>query len=153
MKPSALSLLFLCVSAVLRADSFIVDRQFSDVAEILQKKIPELAVDRLFEAKRDDAEWHYAFWTKAEKTWVEEVRITVRQKAAYSSDVAVEVFRIDGGLVKTKSKPEPLAAATWTASIREILKKAPNQAPEPTSTAVTPPAAAGDRASGTRGSP
>jgi hypothetical protein len=28
-----------------------------------------------------------------------------------------------------------------------------NQAPEPTSTAVTPPAFAGDRASGTRGSP
>jgi hypothetical protein len=31
--------------------------------------------------------------------------------------------------------------------------KAPNQALEPTSTAVTPPAIAGDRASGTRGSP
>ena len=32
------------------------------------------------------------------------------------------------------------------------LKKQPNQAPEPTSTAVTPPAVAGDRASGARGS-
>ena len=31
-------------------------------------------------------------------------------------------------------------------------KTEPNQAPEPTSTAVTPPAVAGDRASGTRGS-
>ena len=31
-------------------------------------------------------------------------------------------------------------------------KKKPNQALEPTSTAVTPPASAGDRASGTRGS-
>jgi hypothetical protein len=132
MKPLALSLVFLCVSAVLRADSFVADRHCSGVAEILQKKIPELAVDRLFEAKRDSAEWHYAFWTKAEKTWVEEVRITVRQKAAYSSDVVVEVFRIDGGLVKTKSKPEPLAAAAWTTKIRELLKKEPNQASEPT---------------------
>ena len=32
-------------------------------------------------------------------------------------------------------------------------KTEPNQALEPTSTAVTPPAVAGDRASGTRGSP
>ena len=32
-------------------------------------------------------------------------------------------------------------------------QKKPNQALEPTSTAVTPPADAGDRASGTRGSP
>ena len=32
-------------------------------------------------------------------------------------------------------------------------EKVPNQALEPTSTAVTPPADAGDRASGTRGSP
>jgi hypothetical protein len=39
---------------------------------------------------------------------------------------------------------------------RQILKqkkKEPNQALEPTSTAVTPPASAGDRASGARGSP
>ncbi|MDB6092852.1 MAG: hypothetical protein JWM32_414 [Verrucomicrobia bacterium] len=132
MKPLALSFAFLCISAGLRADSFLADRHCSGVAEILQKKILELAVDRLFEARRDGAEWHYAFWTKAEKTWVEEVRITVRQKAAYSSDVVVEVFSIDGGLVKTNSKPEPLAAATWTAKIRELLKKEPNQLPEPT---------------------
>jgi hypothetical protein len=38
--------------------------------------------------------------------------------------------------------------------VREALMKTePNQALEPTSTAVTPPASAGDRASGTRGSP
>ncbi|ATC65510.1 hypothetical protein CMV30_17015 [Nibricoccus aquaticus] len=127
MKPLGLSFAFLCVSAVLRADSFVADRHCSGVAEILQKKLPELAVDRLFEAKRDGAEWHYAFWTKAEKTWFEEVRITVRQKAAYSSVVVVEVFRLDGGLVKTKSKPEPLAAAVWTTKIGELLKEEPNQ--------------------------
>jgi len=34
-----------------------------------------------------------------------------------------------------------------------VWKEKPNQALEPTSTAVTPPAVAGDRASGTRGSP
>ena len=46
-------------------------------------------------------------------------------------------------------------ALTWIAINylnRRIGKKAANQAPEPTSTAVTPPADAGDRASGTRGS-
>jgi len=43
-----------------------------------------------------------------------------------------------------------LAAIIWF--ISEHMKK-PNQALEPTSTAVTPPADAGDRASGTRGSP
>ena len=37
--------------------------------------------------------------------------------------------------------------------IEETIKdRRPNQAPEPTSTAVTPPATAGDRARGTRGS-
>jgi hypothetical protein len=39
----------------------------------------------------------------------------------------------------------------WSWSISG--SKEPNQALEPTSTAVTPPASAGDRASGTRGSP
>ena len=36
--------------------------------------------------------------------------------------------------------------------IRRQFETEPNQSPEPTSTAVTPPAVAGDRASGTRGS-
>lgn len=123
MRPLTLTLCLLCFSSVLRAESFVVDQQCSVLAEILQKKLPELAVDRLLEAKRDSAEWHYAFWTKAEKTWVEEVRVTVRQKAAHSSDVLVEVLRIEGGLVKTKSEPQPLSAAEWTTKIRELLKK------------------------------
>jgi len=52
----------------------------------------------------------------------------------------------------------PLCALIWAWFVYLILaaffqKKEPNQALEPTSTAVTPPASAGDRASGTRGSP
>lgn len=123
MKQLTLSFIFLCIAGLVRGESFVADRHCDGVAEILQKKIPEFAVDRLFEAKRDGAEWHYAFWTKAEKTWVEEVRIVVRQKAARTSDVVVEVFRVDGGLVKTTSKPQPIAAADWTAKIRDLLKK------------------------------
>ena len=42
----------------------------------------------------------------------------------------------------------------WVTSyVTKDKPSAPNQALEPTSTAVTPPAIAGDRASGTRGSP
>jgi hypothetical protein len=40
----------------------------------------------------------------------------------------------------------------WSWSIGGSKTEKPNQALEPTSTAVTPPASAGDRASGTRGS-
>jgi hypothetical protein len=123
MKSPTLFLVFLCFASLLRAESFTTDRHCDAVAEILQKKIPEFAVDRLFEAKRGSAEWHYRFWTKAEKTWVEEVRISVRQKSGFSCDVEVDVFRIDGGLVKTKSKPQPLAATDWKAQIQELLKR------------------------------
>jgi hypothetical protein len=123
MKSLALFLFVACLSTALHAGSFIAEQPFSVLAEVLQKRVPELAVDRLFEAKRGNAEWHYAFWTKAEKTWVEEVRVSVRQKSSSSSDVKVEVFRIDGGLAKTSSKPQPVAAADWTEKIRVLLKK------------------------------
>ena len=43
-------------------------------------------------------------------------------------------------------------ALAWSIQCLIRRKTEPNQAPEPTSTAVTPPAVAGDRASGTRGS-
>jgi ascorbate-specific PTS system EIIC-type component UlaA len=46
-------------------------------------------------------------------------------------------------------------AFVWMVAVKPFLegmRNEPNQALEPTSTAVTPPAVAGDRASGTRGS-
>lgn len=122
MKLLTIAFLILCGAGSIRGESFVAERHCDGVAEILQKKVPEYAIDRLFEAKRGSAEWHYAFWTKAEKTWVEEVRITVRQKTAHSSNVVVEVFRVDGGLVKTTSKPQPLATTDWTGRIRELLR-------------------------------
>lgn len=119
-----LTLLFLFLSVpLLRAESFVADRHCNGVAQVLQKQLPELAIDGLFEAKRGSAEWRFAFWTKAEKTSVEEVRILVRQKSASLSDVEVIVFSIDGGLVKTKTKLQALASAEWTTKIRELLKR------------------------------
>jgi hypothetical protein len=42
---------------------------------------------------------------------------------------------------------------SWYAELSPAEEKTPNQAAEPTRTTVTPPADAGDRASGARGSP
>ena len=46
-----------------------------------------------------------------------------------------------------------ITIAVWLFLRLYPIETEPNQALEPTSTAVTPPAVAGDRASGTRGSP
>ena len=123
MKPLAALLILICASVLGRAESFVVDRHCDSVAEVLQRKIPELSLDRLFEAKRGSAEWHYAFWTRIEKTWVEEVRIFVRQKSAASSEVEVGVFKIEGGFVKTTTKPQPLGSSELTAKIRAAIAK------------------------------
>ncbi len=121
MKALIVFLVVLAATAASHAESFAVDRYSDGVAELLQKKLPELALDRLFEAKRESGTWHYAFYTKIEKTWVEEVRIIVRQKSAHSSEVEVAVYRIEGGLVKTKTNPQPLGDAAWSARIRELI--------------------------------
>jgi thiamine kinase-like enzyme len=121
MKLIVTVLLAMCAAASAQAESFVVDRDFEAVARILQQRLPNLASDHRFEAKRTSAEWRYAFWITTEKTWAEEVRITVRQKAAHTSDVDVQVLRKEGGLVKQTTKPEPETTAEWTAKIREML--------------------------------
>lgn len=123
MKPFAVLLIFICAAALAHAEAFVVNRHCDGVAQVLQSKIPGFALDRLFEAKRGSAEWNYTFWTRIEKTWVEEVRITVRQKSATSSEVEVGVFKIQGGLVKTATKPQPQASADWAAKIRTAIEK------------------------------
>ena len=121
MKRIFLAFVLLGCSTAAEAETFVADRAYQVVAEILQKRLPDLAVDRLFEAKRIGAGMNYAFWIKAEKAWVEEVRIDVRQKAATSSDVSVDVVRIDGGLIKSTTTPVAAETSAWTNRIREIV--------------------------------
>jgi len=53
---------------------------------------------------------------------------------------------------KTRFRESTMSRNELFSEFRRARLKWPNQALEPTSTAVTPPADAGDRASGTRGS-
>ena len=122
MNPLVLLILLLGFPGIGRADSFVVEKQYEVLARILQDKLDELSVDRLLEARRDAAEWHFAFRTHAEKSWVVEVRIALRQKGAHSTDAEVEVVRTEGGMIKTKSKPQPIAASEWTTKVRELLE-------------------------------
>ena len=59
----------------------------------------------------------------------------------------------DRGLWLSRLSLAAVVGLVITSLLRNKKRIEPNQALEPTSTAVTPPAVAGDRASGTRGSP
>jgi hypothetical protein len=94
----------------------------------------------------------YRIDTVTGKTW----RMTRVAAAGDNGQSTEEFFE---GWIEISENPGQ-SALEWAAQKRESssrpasdMKKEPNQALEPTSTAVTPPASAGDRASGARGSP
>ena len=124
MKRILPTILLLLVSSAARAETFVVDKPYEVLARVLQDTLDELAIDGLLEAKRGSAAWQYAIQTRAEKTWIEEVRVTLRQVSAHSTEVEIEAVRIEGGLLfKNKRRLSPDAEAEWTNRIRALLER------------------------------
>jgi hypothetical protein len=115
------ALMFL--SAEAGADPFVVSSNYEVIARRLQTRLPNFAADKLIEAKRGSAEWRYSFYTRIEKTWVEEVQVSVRQESADTTRIDVEVVRIEGGLLKTKAVPLPASTKEWSAKIGDVIKE------------------------------
>lgn len=123
MRRLLFSFLLCVLIPALRAESFLISQPVSVVAIALQKKMPDFAVDRLFEAKRKGDGWQFAFRTLEEKTWTNEVRIVLKSKPARSCEVDVLAVRIEGGFLWSSSKPVPVATSEWSAKIKAFLSQ------------------------------
>lgn len=125
MKVSIIILAMLSFTVPLGAEIFATRSSVDRTAIVLQRQLPALAIDHLFEAERRSAGWRYVFRTRAEKAWLDEVSILLRplQGQAQFCEVEVQAFRKEGGFFKTSTKPQPLEAREWTAKIRKLLIK------------------------------
>jgi len=106
---------------------FSINQLTDSVAQILQEKLPSLAIDRLFSAERGDIWWKYSFYINYDKTWSETVEIVVRRnpKNNMTSDIEVNVIRRDGGLIFTKKTIKQPATSEWTAKIQALIQNSP----------------------------
>lgn len=81
-----------------------------------------MAGDGLLEAQRKPAKWLYAFNIRMEKTYCDQVRVTLEQINAFQSKVTVEVVRVQGGLFGASVKPLPDEASRWAERVQRALR-------------------------------
>jgi len=111
---------------VVLASNFEAEGFITIVAKKLQSNLPSYSVDGLFQAKRASAKWEYSFWIEAEKAWVTEVRINIKQINAFKTFVDVNVVKIKGGLLSSSEENNGQLSKIWAEKIKEILNS-PNQ--------------------------
>lgn len=99
MKKAALLLLTCGIVGTANAESFLAKKPWEQSAIALQKELPAVSCDGLFQAQRKNASMRYSFFTKYDKTWAEEVHISVMQKSTLSSEVKVQAYKVSGGLI------------------------------------------------------
>lgn len=103
-------------------------KRFDVTVRLLQRECLELAVDKLIEARRVDADWKIEFRTGFGKDWLEKVTLTVHRKTADISEISIEALRAEGG-VGSKAKPLPEATRNWTARILELVNRTDSTSP------------------------
>jgi hypothetical protein len=99
----------------------LVNKPFVVVARLLERELPAMSMDGLFEANRKEVTWELKFLTARNKISVDEVTVVVRQKTALSSEVIVEAAKITGGLIGSKRKVSAEASAEWSERIRDLV--------------------------------
>lgn len=122
MKLITTLLIALFISDTIFADSFETDGHINIVAKNLHYQLPNYAVDKLIQAKRDGTAWQYSFWIEVEKTWVTEVRVNLKQINSYTTEVEVDVVKISGGLFFSNTKKQNDLTKLWSDKVSEILK-------------------------------
>jgi hypothetical protein len=98
-----------------------VPQPLEAVAQLLQQKLPAVAIDHLFEAERLSTGWTYRLQVAQQKNWVDEVIIMLKRKTATSCEYTVKVSRIEGGPFGSKREIQPAAGEVWTAKVGQLL--------------------------------
>lgn len=102
----------------------VVPQHIDVIARIIQSQLPQKAYDGLFEAKRLTSRWIYTYWVRYDKTWVDQVEITLTALSPKETRIQIDASRIEQGMVfRSKKRDEDLirTTANW---VQEETKKA-----------------------------
>jgi hypothetical protein len=88
-------------------ETFAVGGETSLLARRLQASLPDLAIDKLVEARRHESGWEFRLRVAVSKLSVDELRVHLVQSGTHDANVRIELVRIEGGILwKTETAQE-----------------------------------------------
>lgn len=101
----------------------IVDKPVTELARLLQARLPALSVDGMLEAAREAHGWVFNVRVKSDQGGADEVQVIVREAADSRSEVRVQGVRIDSNLFTSKRGVNAALTAEWTEKIQKLVAK------------------------------
>jgi hypothetical protein len=120
---ASIAVLLLCETS--QAESFVVNQRYESIAEVLQRELPRVSCDRMFEAERVSNGMVYRFYLQFDKTWADEVIVALAGNGSQSSNVNVEARRTSGGLLFSSSDLLLSETEEWSHRMRRLLSESP----------------------------
>jgi hypothetical protein len=115
--------LALCSATAAEPRGAIIDREITQLARLLQARLPSLATDGMLEAERQGRGWTFNVRVKADQGGADEVQVIVRPASDSSSELRVQGVRIDSNLFTSKRGINSALTAEWTDRILALVGK------------------------------
>ena len=119
-------LLVLCLAAISAQASdqrfTPVDKEITQLAKLLQARLPALAVDGMCEVERNSHGWTFTARVRSDQGGADEVQVIIHEAPGSKSELRVQGVRVDNNLFTSKQGVNAALTAEWTGKIQELLK-------------------------------
>jgi hypothetical protein len=106
------------------ARATVVNQEISQLAKVLQSRLPTLSADGMVEAEREAHGWNFSIRVRSDQGGADEVQIIVREAADQRSELRVQGVHIDSNLLTSKRGVNGALTAEWTDRILKLVEKA-----------------------------
>jgi len=116
--------LFAFSAAAADSRATVVDKPMTELARLLQARLPPLSVDGMVEAERESRGWNFSVRVKSDQGGADEVQVIVRESADQRSELRVQGVHIDSNLLTSKRGVNSALTAEWTDRILKLVQQA-----------------------------
>jgi len=101
-----------------------VDRDVTQLAKLLQARLPALAADGMCEVERNSHGWTFTVRVRSDQGGADEVQVIIHEAPGSKSEMRVQGVRVDNNLFTSKQGVNAALTAEWTDKILKLVEKA-----------------------------
>jgi hypothetical protein len=104
------------------ARATVVNQEITQLAKVLQARLPSLSMDGMVEAERQARGWNFSIRVRSDQGGADEVQVIVREAADKHSELRVQGVHIDSNLLTSQRGVNAALTAEWTEKILKLVE-------------------------------
>ena len=106
------------------ARATVVNQEITQLAKVLQSRLPTLSADGMVEAEREAHGWNFSIRVRSDQGGADEVQVIVREAADTHSELRVQGVHTDSNLLTSKRGVNAELTAEWHDRVLKLVQDA-----------------------------